>query len=75
MDKIEQTVTLPKGAKPLSAYGRNYAFSGPNKVVATYLIPLPPLDLSEGCEVMLKDFSSRPCTEKEIEESARTGRT
>jgi len=72
MDKIERTVTLPKGARPLSAYGRNYAFSGPGKVVATYLIPSLPVDLSEGCEVMLKDFNWRRCTEKEINESART---
>lgn len=70
MDKIERTVTLPKGAKPLNAYGRNYAFSGRSKVVATYLVPSLPQVSSEGCEVMLEDFNSRRCTKKEVEESA-----
>jgi hypothetical protein len=72
MDEIERAVILPKGAQSLAAYGRNYAFSGPNKVVATYLIPSPPLDMREGCEVALKDFKSRPCTKKELEKLART---
>ena len=70
MDQIERAVVLPKGAKPLSAYGRNYAFSGRDKVVAMYLLPSPPADLSQGCEVMLEGFRSRPCTRKEIAESA-----
>lgn len=72
MDKIEQAVVLPEGAKPLHAYGRNYAPSGSNKVVATYLLPTSPLDPNEGCEVMLEDFNSRLCTKKEIEEFARS---
>lgn len=68
MNRIERVLVLPKGAKPLSAYGRNYALSGSDKVVATYLIPFPSLDPSVGCEVMLEDFNSRPCTKKEIRE-------
>ena len=72
MDRIEQAVVLPKGAKPLSAYGRNYARSSVTKVVATYLIPFPPIDASEGCEVMLESLGSRPCTKKELEKSAKS---
>ena len=72
MDEVERSVVLPKGAQPLNAYGRNYAFSGKGKVVATYLIPFPPFDMSDGCDVMLKNFDSRPCTKKEIAESVRS---
>lgn len=72
MDKIERAVVLPKGAKPLNAYGRNYAFSGRDKVVATYLLPSAPLDMSEGCDVMLEDGKSRPCTKKEIAKAAKS---
>lgn len=61
---------MPKGAKPLTAYGRNYALSGSNKVVATYLIPSLPLDFSVGCEVVLVNLNSRPCTTKEVKKSA-----
>lgn len=72
MTAIERAIQLPKGAKPLNAYGRNYAFSGTNKVIATYLIPFPPVDMSEGCDVMLENGDSRPCTKKEIKESAKS---
>jgi len=47
MDQIEHAVVLPKGAKPPNAYGRNYAFSVPAKVEATYLLPSPPVDLNQ----------------------------
>lgn len=72
MDEVERSVILPKDAKPLNAYGRNYAFSGKTKVVATYLIPFPPRDRSDGCDVLLKNFDTRPCTKKEIAESVRS---
>lgn len=71
MERIERAVVLPKEAKPLSEYGRNYAFSGPNKVIATYLIPSRPIGSSEGCEVVLEEFNTRPCTAKEIAKLAR----
>jgi hypothetical protein len=72
MNEIEQAVVLPRDAKPLEKYGRNYAPAGGGKVLATYLIPFPPLERSKGCEVM-ENWASRPCTEKEIEASdART---
>ena len=70
MDQIERAVVLPKSAKPLNAYGRNYAFSGPHRVIAIYLLPSKPLDSSYGCEVMLKDLSSRSCTRSERAELA-----
>jgi len=68
MDEIERSVVLPKSAKPLSAYGRNYAFLGQGIVVATYLIPSPPIPVDGGCEMMLENLSSRPCTKEEIAE-------
>ena len=72
-DEIERAITLPDGAQPLNAYGRNYAFDGQGKVVATYLIPLLNTSLDEGCEVMLDNFESRPCTQNEIRELADAG--
>jgi len=69
MNEIERAVVLSTGAKPLDAYGRNYAWDGQGKVVATYLEPLSPPDRSIGCDVMLENFASRPCTEKETAES------
>lgn len=70
MDKIEQAVVLPEGAAQLDAYGRNYAWDGQGKVVATYLKPSPLLDGSDGCEVTLENFSLRPCTKEELAELA-----
>ncbi|MGX0584706.1 hypothetical protein [Sphingomonas sanguinis] len=72
MDDIERTITLPKGAQPLSAYGRNYAFDGGGRVVARYLLPFDPPKADEGCEVLLENFESRPCTKREIAASARS---
>lgn len=76
MNEIERAVVLPKDARPLNSYGRNYAFSGPKKIVATYLIPLGPKS-DEGCEVVLeKNLESRPCTKKETDDaSAAEART
>lgn len=67
MDEIEQAVVLPKGAQPLSAYGRNYALYAPGRVMATYLLPSPAPKYSDGCYKMGKTI--RPCTKDEIEES------
>jgi hypothetical protein len=75
MEEIERVVVLPEGAKPLNAYGRNYAYSGKDMVTAIYLLPFPPLNMSEGCEVMLEDFESRPCTDEEIAEIAKSDET
>lgn len=72
MNEIERTIVLPKEARPLSAYGRNYAFSGRDNVIAIYLVPSRPIDANEGCDVMLKDFSSRPCTKREVQEMKKT---
>ena len=70
MNEIERAVVLPKGARSLNSYGRNYAFSGRNKVTAVYLVPSPPPDPGQGCDVMLANLSSRPCTKQEVAESA-----
>ena len=69
-EEIERVVVLPRGASPLTAYGRNYARSG-DEVVAVYLIPWSPPAASEGCEVMKKESLSRPCTKQEIQEAAK----
>jgi hypothetical protein len=68
MNEIERAVVLPRDAKPLEKYGRNYAPAGGGKILATYLIPFPPLEKSTGCAVM-ENWASRPCTKKEIEET------
>ncbi len=68
MDEIEHKVALPKGAMPLASYGRGYAFSSGGKVVATYLVPFPPIEMGKNCEVMLENLNSRPCTTQEIAE-------
>jgi hypothetical protein len=39
MHRLEQGVQLPKGARPLSAYARYYAFAPTGDVEALYLIP------------------------------------
>jgi hypothetical protein len=70
-DEIERLVVLPPHARPLSVYGRNYARSG-NEVVAVYLIPRSPVSAREGCETMTKDFHSRPCTKREIQDLERS---
>ena len=70
MDEIERKVVLPTDAQPLESYGRNYTFSNNRNVVATYLIPLAPPLRGEGCEMMLENFSSRPCTKEEVSEGA-----
>ncbi|WP_294329257.1 hypothetical protein [uncultured Sphingomonas sp.] len=69
MAEIERVLVLPKGAKPLAAYGRNYALSAQGTVIGTFLLPLP-APAYEGCEVLLADLSSRPCTKAEIADAA-----
>jgi len=49
MNEIEKRIVLPPGARPLSAYGRNYAFSGRDRVLAVYLIPERRYDERGGC--------------------------
>ena len=68
MDEIEAAVVLPERARPLASYDRNYAFSGPDRVVAAYLARSPRLNPDAGCQTVLENFSSRPCTSKEIAE-------
>lgn len=68
MEEIERKVVLPKNAQPLASYARYYAFSNKSDVVAAYLIPLAPLMPGEGCEEMLENFGSRPCTKEEVAE-------
>ena len=79
MDEIERTIVLPKGANPFNSYGRNYAFAAPDKVVATYLSPLPAMDLSKpgSCQMlMLPKFTPRSCTKAEIgKQMAQNART
>ncbi|MBH0115214.1 hypothetical protein I5E68_19970 [Novosphingobium sp. YJ-S2-02] len=72
MVQIESSVKLPVGASSIDQYSRNYALRPDGKVVAVFVIPPEPTwNDSEGigCDVMLEDFTSRPCTEEEIAES------
>lgn len=64
MDAVERAVTLPRGAQPLSAYARHYAFDGPDRVVAIYLLHLPPTDW-RTCAT-LRDGAFTPCTAESI---------
>ena len=71
MDEIERTIVLPKGANPFQAYGRNYAFADDHKIIATYVLPSPPLDLSKpgSCtSAAPPNFEGRPCTKEEVDE-------
>lgn len=72
MRVIESAVELPAGAQALEDYSRNYAMRADGKVIAIYVTPLPTEARGSdyGCEVMLEDFGSRPCTEAEEAEIA-----
>lgn len=72
MRSIETGVELPAGARALREYSRNYALRPDGKVMAVYVIPKPvkARESDYGCEVMLEDFESRPCTNAEDAEIA-----
>lgn len=59
-EKIEAKVELPAGAKPLSAYGRNYAFRNNGEVVGVYMLPFMVFDGHESCF----DGAGKPCTKE-----------
>lgn len=67
---IESAVQLPAGTKPLQEYSRNYASLPDGKVIGIYVLPktIEPQRDDVGCEVVLKNFGSRPCTEAELAE-------
>jgi hypothetical protein len=65
MDQIEATIALPPRAHPLSDYARYYAFAGPNKVRAVYLIPFPPMNPEATCSIS-DGKGDRECTAAEI---------
>lgn len=68
MRAIETAVELPAGAKALKEYSRNYALRPDGKVIAVYVMPKPVKARDSdyyGCEVVLEDFESRPCTDAE----------
>ncbi|MBA4767566.1 MAG: hypothetical protein H2049_08010 [Porphyrobacter sp.] len=73
MQAIEAAVLLPEGAGELAEYSRNYAAGPDGKVLAFYVIPFETLITDEdvGCEVMLEDLESRPCTDEEVAEMVR----
>jgi len=72
MRAIEAAVQLPAGAEPLEEYSRNYALRPDGKVIGVYVLP----SLAEarvgdvGCEVIVENFESRPCTDTEEAEVA-----
>lgn len=67
MRTIEAAVKLPAEAKALDKYSRNYALRPDGKVVGIYVIPRSTEGRAsdDGCEVLLKDLGSRPCTDAE----------
>ena len=73
MQAIEAVVVLPEGAGELAEYSRNYAAGPDGKVLAFYVIPFETLITDEdvGCEVMLEDLESRPCTDEEVADMVR----
>ena len=62
MNDIERAIRLPEGAKPLSKYDRNYAFAGPDKVVAKYLMLSEATRYNKECDAISKKSSSERCT-------------
>jgi len=66
MDSIERLIVLPKGAHPLKAYGRSYAFADQDRVIGSYSIPIN--STNGPCTVVMPGNSSRPCN---AEEAAR----
>ncbi|GGA08977.1 hypothetical protein GCM10010923_19080 [Blastomonas marina] len=72
MRAIESAVQLPAAAEPLEEYSRNYALRPDGKVIGVYVLPSPAEARvgDVGCEVMLENFESRPCTDAEEEEIA-----
>ena len=72
MRAIESAVQLPAGAKPLKEYSRNYASLPDGKVIGIYVLPMTTEAQRDdvGCEVALKNFGSRPCTDAEMAEGA-----
>jgi hypothetical protein len=72
MNAIERSVVMPTGAGKLDEYSRNYATGPDGKVIGIYVTPHDsgPADEDVGCEVMLEDLESRPCTEAEEAEQA-----
>jgi hypothetical protein len=63
MDQIAKAVVLPAGARPLGAYGQNYAFLGNTQVEAVYFVPEPILTEKSGCV----HGDGKPCSKAEIE--------
>ena len=72
MRAIELAVHLPAGANPFEEYSRNYASLPDGKVIGIYVLPWTTEAKQDdiGCEVALKNFGSRPCTDAEMAESA-----
>lgn len=73
MRSIEAAVVLPKGAGALDEYSRNYAVGRDGKIIAYYVIPFATsiTEGEDGCEVMLENLESRPCTDEEVAEMVR----
>ena len=65
-------VVLPEKAGSLEDYSRAYATGPDGKVITIYVTPhaANPADEDGGCEVMLENLESRPCTKAEEAELA-----
>ena len=66
--QIESQIVLPKGARPMNQYSRNYAFRPDGKVVAVYVHPYLwdlPVAIHNDCFVEAKNSNGQACTEHE----------
>ncbi len=62
LDKIEASIHLPAGAKPINSYVRYYAPAGTD-IAAMYMLPgLDELPPGQGCEQLGENRASGPCT-------------
>src|SRR4051812_49412318 len=63
LNKIEASIRLPAGAKPLSSYVRYYAPAGSGHIAGVFMLPgLDELPPGQGCEQLRGDMTSEPCT-------------
>lgn len=62
LDKIEASIRLPAGSRPIDSYVRYYAPAG-SDIVGMYMLPgLDELPLGQGCEQLGENMTSGPCT-------------
>ena len=77
MDKIEEQVQLPEGARPLGDYARYYTYGKNGDVHGVYLIPFNDEPRpGESCEKLIANFTSRdvPCPPMQSPDALAVGK-